>query len=151
MLVGRDGVQRIRFGNSKELQLLKSFDEYFDVVRPSRTQQSWVSKLRRFAEGRKTDLSKIPVALDFCTPFQQRVLMQCRKIPFGKTLSYGELASQTSAPRAARAVGTAMKKNRCPLVIPCHRVVSSSGIGGYSAADGVSIKRRLLALEGVVV
>jgi methylated-DNA-[protein]-cysteine S-methyltransferase len=71
-----------------------------------------------------------------------------RRIRFGQTHSYGELASLVGSPRAARAVGSVMAKNRTPLVVPCHRVLASRGaIGGFSAMDGVHMKRRLLDLE----
>ena len=82
------------------------------------------------------------------TEFQRLTLNRCRKIPYGKTISYGELGAMVGAPRAARAVGSVMKKNRHPWVIPCHRVVSQTGIGGFSSPRGVELKRQLLDLEG---
>ena len=89
------------------------------------------------------------VELDHLAPFARRVVELCRRIPYGQTLTYGELAAQAGSPRAARAVGNVMRTNRCPLVVPCHRVVpSGSGLGGYSAPGGVRAKLRLLELEG---
>lgn len=106
--------------------------------------------LQKYAAGQPVDLSSIPVEHRRITEFQRRVLDVCRSIPYGETLTYGQVAAAAGSPRAARAVGTVMRQNRFPLIIPCHRVVSSNGIGGYSARDGVDTKRRLLVLEGVL-
>ena len=81
--------------------------------------------------------------------FKRTVLTRCRKIPFGSVMSYGELAESAGSPGAARAVGTTMSSNPIPIVIPCHRVVASDGLGGFSS--GVSNKRTLLSHEGVLM
>lgn len=114
-------------------------------------QQRAVDRLTAFAAGERDELLKIEVDYGSTTPFQKRVLDACRAIPAGETLSYGQLAQVVGAPGAARAVGSVMRKNRIPLVVPCHRVVSSCGLGGYSAAEGLSVKRRLLEREGVAL
>ena len=73
---------------------------------------------------------------------------QCRRIPYGRTMSYAELAAKAGSPNAARAVGNCMAGNRIPLIVPCHRVVCSDGrLGSYSAPGGTRMKRRLLDLE----
>jgi O-6-methylguanine DNA methyltransferase len=98
-------------------------------------------------------LSREPVEfavadLSICGDFQKRVLLAERKIPRGKVCSYGELARILGAPRAARAVGTALARNPFPLIIPCHRAVRSDGnLGGF--AGGLKMKRVLLEMEGV--
>ncbi|MCL1839883.1 MGMT family protein [Candidatus Saccharibacteria bacterium] len=81
------------------------------------------------------------------TEFARAVLREMAKIPYGEVRSYGELALRAGYPRAARAVGTVCRNNRYPIIIPCHRVVGSNGIGGYSF--GLQMKRELLRLEGV--
>lgn len=82
------------------------------------------------------------------TPFHREVLERCAQIPAGQTLTYGELAARAGRPRAARAVGSAMARNRWPLIIPCHRVLGSDGrLTGYSGTGGIETKRRLLGLE----
>lgn len=85
------------------------------------------------------------------TPFQQRVWAALRAIPSGETRSYGELARELDS--SPRAVGGACRANPILLLIPCHRVVSASGIGGFAGESGegvkLALKRRLLALEGV--
>jgi len=75
-----------------------------------------------------------------------------REVPWGETVTYGELAALAGKPRAARAAGGAMRHNPIPFVIPCHRVVAAGNrIGGYGGggADSIALKRDLLAREGV--
>jgi methylated-DNA-[protein]-cysteine S-methyltransferase len=79
------------------------------------------------------------------TGFQREVLSFVASIPLGETLTYGQVAERLGRPKAARAVGSALAANPFPLIIPCHRVVGSKGIGGYSS--GVELKRRLLDVE----
>ena len=82
------------------------------------------------------------------SPFQRRVLRAALRIPYGRVSTYGEIAAEIGNPRAARAVGRALGANPIPLVVPCHRVIAGSGaLGGYSAAGGVRVKRKLLDLE----
>jgi methylated-DNA-[protein]-cysteine S-methyltransferase len=93
-------------------------------------------------------LKKFSVKFEIhASPFQKKVLLEVARIPFGKTRSYGEIAATVGNPRASRAVGTANARNNLPLVIPCHRVVASNGIGGYGG--GLSVKRKLLRHEGI--
>ncbi len=80
------------------------------------------------------------------TPFQQQVWRELLKIPYGQTLSYGELAARVDGPASSRAVGHANHVNPLPIVIPCHRVIGKNGaLVGFGA--GLSIKRALLDLE----
>ena len=89
----------------------------------------------------------VPFELDFSglTEFQREVFEVTSRIPLGETMTYGQLADKIGRPNAARAVGQAMGKNPFPLIIPCHRVVGSKGIGGYSS--GVELKRKVLDIE----
>jgi methylated-DNA-[protein]-cysteine S-methyltransferase len=80
------------------------------------------------------------------SPFEARVWAAMQQIPYGETRCYGELA--TAIGSAPRAVGRACGKNPIPIVIPCHRVLAKSGLGGYSGSGGLVTKQRLLALEG---
>lgn len=87
----------------------------------------------------------LPLALHG-TPFQVQILRQLQAIPYGHTQTYGELAHQAGYPRAARAVGTVMAKNRLPIVLPCHRVLAAGNhLGGYGG--GLDAKDYLLQLE----
>ena len=80
------------------------------------------------------------------TPFQRAVWAALEEIPYGETLSYGEVALRVGNPKAARAVGMANNRNPIAIVIPCHRVVGADGsLTGY--AGGLAAKERLLALE----
>ena len=99
--------------------------------------------------------------LSDCTVFERSVLTALAKVRHGSTVTYGELAAAIGSPRAARAVGGALGKNPIPLLLPCHRVLSASGIGGYGGGAGsrwrpggkapLEFKRALLASEGVLV
>jgi methylated-DNA-[protein]-cysteine S-methyltransferase len=104
--------------------------------------------LEQYASGQAVDLDEIVVDIEHLTPFGRRVVAACRNIPRGEVRTYGGLAAECGSPGAARAVGSVMAKNRYPLVVPCHRVVGAAGgLGGYSAPDGLRMKRRLLAME----
>lgn len=84
------------------------------------------------------------------TPFQKKVYEAILKIPKGKVLTYAQVAKAIGKPKAARAVGQALKRNRWAPKIPCHRVVASGGkLGGYSASGGIEAKKLLLKREGV--
>ena len=83
------------------------------------------------------------------TEFQQAVWNEARRIPYGSTVSYGELARRVGRPRAARAVGAAMGANPLLLIVPCHRVVGADGsLTGFGC--GLDVKERLLHLEGAI-
>lgn len=109
-----------------------------------------VARLKLYAAGETVDFADAPLSLEHLTTFGKSVIAACRKIPWGETRSYGELAAKCGSPGAARAVGSVMAKNRYPLIVPCHRVLAAGGeIGGYSAVDGLQTKRRLLAMESL--
>jgi methylated-DNA-[protein]-cysteine S-methyltransferase len=105
--------------------------------------------LRYFA-GEIADFSDYEVDLSDLTEFQRTVLEEVRKIPYGETRTYQELACRIGNEGAARAVGGAVAKNPYPIIIPCHRVVSSSGIGGFcgeTCGEKVELKRKMLEME----
>ena len=110
-----------------------------------------VGRLQAYAAGEADDFRDVELDLAHLTAFQRQVVAQCRRIRWGSTLTYGELAARAGSSGAARAVGSVMACNRYPLIVPCHRVVGSAGsLGGYSAPDGLRMKRRLLELEGAM-
>ena len=101
-------------------------------------------QLSEYFAGMRTEF-ELPVVLSGTT-FQKTVWEALRRIPFGETKSYVEIASAIGSPRACRAVGAANGKNPIPIIIPCHRVVGKSGsLVGF--AGGLEIKARLLTLE----
>jgi methylated-DNA-[protein]-cysteine S-methyltransferase len=103
-------------------------------------------QLRAYFDGK---LTRFNLDLEwYGTFFQQFVLKEVYAIKYGTTRTYGEIARRIGYPGASRAVGTVNARNRFPLVIPCHRVVASNGLGGYGG--GLDMKRKLLTLEGVL-
>ncbi len=144
VLVGHASAEEVRRAAARQSQEIAG-DSHFREC-------DWNPELRgrlgRYCIGERCDFDDISLDLPPGTEFQQRVLKVTRRIPYGKTMSYGRLAEKAGYPRAARAVGTVMSSNRFPIVVPCHRVVASCGkAGGYSSPQGVSLKLRLLALE----
>ena len=107
-------------------------------------------RVRSYFAGSRDPFDDVALDLDGYTPFQLAVVEALRRVPWGEVVSYGELAALAGYPNAQRAAGSVCAQNRFPLVVPCHRVVSVAGIGGYGAS-GVAVKRRLLELEGVTV
>ncbi|MCY3617276.1 MAG: MGMT family protein, partial [Acidimicrobiaceae bacterium] len=104
----------------------------------------------RVGEALATGRTDVPVDLSSRSEFHQEVLRATARIPRGEVRTYGELAEIVGRPRAARAVGTAMARNPVPLLVPCHRVVpSSGGVGNYGYRP--ELKAKLLAGEGVVL
>jgi methylated-DNA-[protein]-cysteine S-methyltransferase len=105
-----------------------------------------VDQLTRYFDNQEVNFN---IALDFdgATGFQQKVWQAARLIPYGETRSYGWIARQIDKPQASRAVGQALGKNPLPVIVPCHRVLSSSGgLGGFTG--GLDMKRFLLGIEG---
>ena len=103
-----------------------------------------MQQLREYFSGKRTTFS-IELRPQG-TPFQQRVWRALRKIPYGRTMSYGEIAKSIGQPTAARAVGAANGQNPLSIFVPCHRVIGQSGqLVGYGG--GLEIKEKLLALE----
>jgi methylated-DNA-[protein]-cysteine S-methyltransferase len=107
-----------------------------------------VERFISFFAGEDPGLDDVPVDLGWATPFQHAVALTLRTVPRGEVVSYGELAALAGYPGAARAAGGFCAGNRFMLIVPCHRVVGATGLGGYGSA-GLGVKRRLLELEGV--
>ncbi|MBN1292469.1 MAG: MGMT family protein [Candidatus Latescibacteria bacterium] len=105
--------------------------------------------LKSYYEG-STDPIKATVQPVRQTPFTLEVHRIITRIPFGGVLTYGDIAKLTGRPGAARAVGTACGKNQVLLVVPCHRVVASQGLGGFGAG-GLEVKKKLLEHEHVII
>lgn len=104
-------------------------------------------QVRRYFDGGPARFGE-SIDLSGVTPFRSQVLQACRRIPYGKTASYADLARAVGRAGAGRAVGSTMATNPLPLVIPCHRVMrSDGGLGGFSSPRGVDQKRRMLELE----
>jgi O-6-methylguanine DNA methyltransferase len=105
-----------------------------------------VCQLARYFE-RERQTFMLPLDLTHARPFQREVLLELVKVPYGEVVTYGELAALCGRPRAARAVGGAMRANPLPIVVPCHRVLPScGGLGGFGGRP--ELKQRLLEIEG---
>jgi len=148
-LAGRRGIaSRVWIGHATAHEVRRrSFHETHNA-----DESDWHPELRErltaYAGGVEAEFRDVAVDLEGWTAFQRRVLAALRRVGYGTTLSYAELASRAGSPGAARAVGQVMARNRLPIIIPCHRVLAAGGaIGGFSAPQGIALKERLLALE----
>lgn len=102
-----------------------------------------------YFNGKRVDFRSIPVDYGDISPTYIEILEFIRDIPYGTTITYGEVAMEIGKPRSARVVGNAMRINPCPIVVPCHRLIARNGLGGYSL--GIDKKILLLNLEGVKI
>ena len=139
LAAGQKGLREIRFSqNGKPAQPQPEWDNT-----PAELHEI-ISQLNAYFAG-KLESFDLPLAPEG-TPFQQKVWKNLCDIPYGETISYGELAKRIGNPNASRAVGLANGSNPIPIVIPCHRVIGSNGkLTGYGG--GLNIKEKLLALE----
>jgi methylated-DNA-[protein]-cysteine S-methyltransferase len=107
--------------------------------------QMAINQLDEYFHSSRT-VFDLPLAVETGTEFQRQVWQALRDIPYGETMSYGELAKQIGRPRAVRALGAANGRNPLSIIVPCHRVIASNGnLHGY--AGGLENKRKLLELE----
>ncbi len=137
-------------GSAKGLQAL----QFQDGAHPLPIQPTWqkarepfravLEQLQEYFGGSRT---RFQVKLDLQgTPFQRRVWQALQRIPYGRTVSYGDIAKQVARPKASRAVGAANGQNPVSIIVPCHRVIGANGkLVGYGG--GLPIKTALLALE----
>ncbi len=133
------GLRRIEFMSSKRAHPPES-----DWREDARPLTEVIRQLRAYFAG-KLEAFDLPLAPEG-TDFQQKVWRRLCDIPFGETISYGQLAQRIGNPNASRAVGLANGSNPIPIIIPCHRVIGSNGkLTGYGG--GLPIKEKLLALE----
>jgi len=129
------GLARVRYGAGRDLAPTASARRHVERAR---------QELAEYLAGVRTYFS-VPLDLEV-GPFQQRVLAQAARIPYGETTSYAELARRIGHPRASRAVGNALGANPVPIVIPCHRIIRGDGSWGHYAF-GAPMKTKLLTLE----
>jgi methylated-DNA-[protein]-cysteine S-methyltransferase len=136
------GVLTVSFIENNYSEKLSDFIKYnFRIIRSTSLLEN---QLKEYFEGGR---QKFDIKLSSNgTPYQQKVWRELMKVPYGKTVSYGELAKSIGNPEGARSVGMAVHLNPISIIIPCHRVIRSSGeIGGY--AGGVYRKKWLLEHE----
>jgi len=152
-----DCLTRFTFGHPSAAAAIASLevdDEW--TTSEAKAAPKWIAglaeRLQSYAAGNDECFDNVSVDLTHLSAFQNRVVRACRRIGRGKVRSYGDLAAASGAPGAARAVGNVMAQNRYPIIVPCHRVVGSAGsLGGFSARDGINMKRRMLEMEGAEI
>ena len=131
--------------NRNELAGLTLAGPESDISGTNPTKNSTGAKLvLEVISGRKS-AREIPLCLEGLSPWGKRVVQQMLEIPFGETLSYGKIAANLGNPGAARAVAQVCARNKIGLVIPCHRVTASNGLGGFFW--GLPMKERILRFE----
>ena len=109
-----------------------------------------VEKIARYFEGERVGFKDVKVALPGFSLFARAVLEGLGDVEWGRTATYKDIATSVGRPGAARAIGVVMSKNPIPLIIPCHRVIrTGGGLGGFSGAGGVGMKKKMLELEGL--
>ena len=146
---GQPKIQRIFLSNERVVAT-KLVDQIYPLSKiGSRLQIDEIAdKIVRFLNGEDIVFSLDIVDLDLIKPFQKSVLIAEHGIPRGWISTYRRLANHIGNPKGARAVGTALKNNPFPIIIPCHRAIKSDGsIGGFQG--GMKMKRALLEMEGI--
>lgn len=149
MVASDVAVRQLVFGYPSAAAALAALDSKLADDAVAGDRWSWlVERLQDFAAGRRVEFDDVAIEAAHLGPFQRRVVEHCRAIPYGHTLSYGQLAALAGSPRAARAVGTTMATNRFAIVVPCHRVINADGsCGHYGAPGGRATKRKMLEIE----
>ncbi len=153
-MLGRgDQLRALSFAHRTAEAAIAHFDaELLSAARRASWNRSLSRRIMAALEGEPDEFADIQIDVDHLTPFARRVTTFCRRIPWGQTRSYGQLAKAAGRSGAARAVGSVMARNRTPIIVPCHRVIASGGrLGGFSAPQGIDLKRRLLAVECAVL
>ena len=131
------GIQRLEFTDQQQPKSNAAISANLKTV---------VDQINDYFEG-NLDRFDLPLAPKG-TEFQNKVWQELQKIPFGKTISYQELANRLGDPLVIRAAASANGKNPIAIIIPCHRVLGADSLGGFSGAGGVETKVALLRHEG---
>jgi methylated-DNA-[protein]-cysteine S-methyltransferase len=154
MLVAGEGrrLVAIKFGvDAKRMPeaveaLSRELHGAYGLVADERRVRPLIKQLTAYLSGKRTSFD-VELDLSWMSPFRRRVMEECAKVPRGQVATYADLARRAGKPAAYRAVGRTMATNPVPIVVPCHRIVGSSG-GLHGFGGGLDMKARLLALEG---
>jgi O-6-methylguanine DNA methyltransferase len=151
LAVDRKGLRALVLPEERKEDILLKIKEKLrdnNIKEENREFENLIQKIKEYFIGKKVDFLDGQLSLGNYTNFQKKVLQTVRKIPYGETRSYQEVAKAAGHPRAYRAVGNTMKNNPLPLIIPCHRVIKSDGtLGGFSEKEGIALKKKMLDLE----
>ncbi len=144
-IIGKNGLKMVHIHSAQNKD---KFTLPTGCVRNAEKLSEAKKQILEYLDGNRNNFD-LPLCLEG-TNFQLKVWSELRKIPYGQTASYGEIAKRVGVAGASRAVGTACGRNPLAIVIPCHRVVASGGkIGGF--ASGLDVKRKLLQVEEVEI
>lgn len=141
------GLCCLALGDTAERDFFHNLAQTFPAASPLKSDQDFQPTIDQLELYFKGQLYEFDLELDLRgTPFQKSVWSELQKIPYGQTISYGELAKRLNSPGGMRAVGAANGQNPVPIIVPCHRVIAADGsLGGYTG--GLGIKRKLLDIE----
>ena len=148
------GISALQLPERDEAAMHVRMRERFRAVQASASAEALqaIAQIDALLRGEPNDLATLALDMSAVPEFHQRVYAVARRIPPGQTLTYGDVARRLGSLGLARAVGQALGRNPFAIIVPCHRVLSANGApGGFSAHGGVSLKRRLLELEGCIV
>jgi methylated-DNA-[protein]-cysteine S-methyltransferase len=149
---GITGVQLPMGSEDKTRNRIHQRDGNVAEAAPPAQVQGAIDGIIELLAGKPNDLAEVVLDLDGVPEFNRGVYDIARKIPPGKTMTYGDIAKKLGGVELSRDVGQALGRNPCPIVVPCHRVLAAGGKpGGFSANGGVVTKLKMLAIEGAVV
>jgi methylated-DNA-[protein]-cysteine S-methyltransferase len=151
---GEKGITRFRLPFPDRASAEAQFKGKATAEAPPSSIAAVVDQAMRYFAGEQIDFSPIDLDLSGVDRERRPIYDALRKVKFGETITYGELAkrARVTAPQAAQDVGIAMARNPVPLIIPCHRVLAAGGkLGGFSAPGRTETKQKMLALEGVFI
>jgi O-6-methylguanine DNA methyltransferase len=148
IVAGKDNIIHLTFAQEKHKRAIKLLADNKQTVQKTEHGEFQFSPV--FQDYFTGNLTRFPMKIfspfiSSGTDFQKQVWAGIAKIPYGQTVTYGELAGSIGKPGSARAVGSACGANPLALIIPCHRVVGTQGLGGF--AGGIAVKKKLLGLE----
>jgi len=152
---GQRGIVAVQLPMSSEDKTRKRIHQRFGEIEeapPPPAVQRAIDGMVELLSGKPNDLADVTLDLEGVPDFDRGVYDIARKIPPGKTLTYGDIAKRLGGVQLSRDVGQALGHNPCPIVVPCHRVLAAGGKpGGFSANGGVATKLKMLAIEGAAV
>ena len=149
---GITGVQLPMGSEPKTRNRIRQREGDIPEAPPPARVRSAIEGIIELLAGKPNDLADVVLDLDGVPEFNRGVYDIARRIPPGKTLTYGDIAKKLGGVELARDVGQALGRNPCPIVVPCHRVLAAGGKpGGFSANGGVVTKLKMLAIEGAAV
>jgi methylated-DNA-[protein]-cysteine S-methyltransferase len=149
---GVTGVQLPMGTEEKTRKRIHQRNAAVSEAEPTADVQRAIDGMIELLAGKPNDLADVVLDLDGVPEFNRVVYDIARKIPPGKTMTYGDIAKKLGGVELSRDVGQALGRNPCPIVVPCHRVLAAGGKpGGFSANGGVVTKLKMLAIEGAAV